>query len=90
MRVDMCSTCNYAIHMSTMIQIRHVPDPLHRKLKARAALEGKSLSDYLLREIRRIAERPTTEEIMARLARLPRVSPRVPPAQVIREERDGR
>ena len=86
----MCGTCNYAIHMSTMIQIRHVPDPLHRKLKARAALEGKSLSDYLLREIRRIAERPTTEEIMERLARLPRVSPRVPPAQVIREERDGR
>jgi plasmid stability protein len=78
------------MHMSTMIQIRHVPDPLHRKLKARAALEGKSLSDYLLREIRRIAERPTTEEIMERLARLPRVSPRVPPAQVIREERDGR
>jgi len=90
MRVDMCRTCNYVIHMSTMIQIRHVPDPLHRKLKARAALEGKSLSDYLLREIRRIAERPTTEEIMERLARLPRVSPRVPPAQVIREERDGR
>ena len=90
MRIDMCGTCNYAMHMSTMIQIRHVPDPLHRKLKARAALEGKSLSDYLLREIRRIAERPTTEEIMERLARLPRVSPRVPPAQVIREERDGR
>jgi len=86
----MCGTCNYAMHMSTMIQIRHVPDPLHRKLKARAALEGKSLSDYLLREIRRVAERPTTEEIMERLARLPRVSPRVPPAQVIREERDGR
>ena len=86
----MCGTCNSAMHMSTMIQIRHVPDPLHRKLKARAALEGKSLSDYLLREIRRVAERPTTEEIMERLARLPRVSPRVPPAQVIREERDGR
>ena len=51
---------------------------------------GMSLSDYLLYEIRRIAERPTTEEIMERLARLPRVSPRVPPAQVIREERDGR
>ncbi len=90
MRVDMCSTCNYAIHMSTMIQIRHVPDPLHRKLKARAALEGKSLSDYLLREIRRVAERPTMEEIMERLARLSPVNPRVPPAQVIRDERDGR
>jgi len=88
--LDVCRTCNYVMHMSTMIQIRRVPDPLHRKLKARAALQGKSLSDYLLHEIRRIAERPTTEEIMARLARLPRVSPRVPPAQVIREERDGR
>ncbi len=86
----MCSTCNYAVRMSTMIQIRHVPDPLHRKLKARAALEGKSLSDYLLREIRRIAERPTMEEIMQRLARLSTVNPRVPPAQIIREERESR
>ena len=86
----MCSTCNYAIHMPTMIQIRHVPDPLHRKLKARAAQEGKSLSDYLLRQIQRIAERPTMEEIMRRLARLPPVNPRVPPARIIREERDSR
>jgi len=90
MRIDMCPTCNYANHMSTMIQIRHVPDPLHRKLKARAALEGKSLSDYLLREIKRVAERPTTEEIMERLARLSPVYPHVPPAQIIREERDSR
>jgi len=86
----MCGTCNYAMHMSTMIQIRHVPDPLHRKLKARAALAGKSLSDYLLREIKRVAERPTMEEIRERLARLSSVNPRVPPAQIIREERDGR
>ena len=76
--------------MLTMIQIRHVPDALHRKLKARAALEGKSLSDYLLREIRRIAERPTMEEIMERLSRLSPVNPRIPPAQIIRQERDGR
>jgi len=76
--------------MSAMIQIRHVPDPLHRKLKARAALEGKSLSDYLLREIRRVAERPTMDEIIERLARLSPVNPRVPPAQIIRDERDGR
>jgi len=88
--VDMCFTCNYAIYMPTMIQIRHVPDPLHRKLKARAALEGKSLSDYLLREIKRVAERPTTEEIMERLARLSPVNPRMPPAQIIRQVRDSR
>jgi plasmid stability protein len=78
------------MHMPTTIQIRHVPDPLHRKLKARAAQEGKSLSDYLLGEIQRIAERPTMEEIMKRLARLPHVNPRVHPAQIIREERDSR
>lgn len=88
--IDMCSTCSYVMHMPTMIQIRHVPDPLHRKLKARAAQEGKSLSDYLLREIRRIAERPTLEELKERLARLSPVNPRVPPAQIIREERDSR
>ena len=86
----MCLTCSYVMHMPIMIQIRHVPDPLHRKLKARAAQEGKSLSDYLLREIQRIAERPTMEEIMKRLACLPPVNPRVPPAQIIREERDSR
>jgi antitoxin FitA len=42
----------------TMIQIRNVPERLHRKLKSRAALEGKSLSDYLLAELRHVAERP--------------------------------
>jgi plasmid stability protein len=45
--------------MSTMIQIRHVPDELHRKLKARAALAGTSLSNCLLQELRHAPERPT-------------------------------
>jgi plasmid stability protein len=76
--------------MPKMIQIRHVPDSLHRALKARAAQEGKSLSDYLLREIQRVAERPALEELKERLALLSPVHPRVPPAQIIREERDGR
>ena len=78
------------MHMPSMIQIRHVPDSLHRALKARAAQEGKSLSDYLLREIQRVAERPALEELKERLALLSPVHPRVPPAQIIREERDGR
>lgn len=73
-----------------MIQIRHVPDPLHRKLKARAAREGKSLSDYLLGEIQKIAERPSLEEMMKRLARRSPVNPHLSPAQIIREERDNR
>ena len=77
------------MHMPSMIQIRHVPEPLHRKLKARAAQEGKSLSDYLLREIERIAERPTLEELKERLALLSPVNPRRPP-KIIREERSSR
>ena len=48
--------------MTKMIQLRNVPDALHRSLKARAALAGMSLSDYLLAEIREIAERPTLAE----------------------------
>ncbi len=50
-----------------MIQIRNVPDFLHRKLKARAALEGMTLSDYLMAEMRRSAERPSINELLERL-----------------------
>lgn len=76
--------------MSTMIQIRNVPNELHRRLKARAALAGMSLSDYLLNEIRRVAERPTLEDLRARLGSRPAVTPSVPPAKAVRAERDGR
>ena len=76
--------------MSKMIQLRNVPDALHRKLKARAALEGKSLSDFLVQEARKIAERPTDEEIRARLAALPPVELRTSPTKIIRQERDRR
>ncbi len=53
--------------MSKMIQLRNVPDVLHRSLKARAAMAGMSLSDYLLMEIKEIAERPTLAELRDRL-----------------------
>jgi len=76
--------------MSTMIQIRNVPDALHRKLKSRAALAGMSLSDYLLREIRQVAERPTMEEMRARLERLPEITLSISPADAVRAERDSR
>jgi plasmid stability protein len=76
--------------MPKMIQLRHVPDELHRKLKARAALEGLSLSDYLLREARQAAERPTPAELRQRLARRTPVAPRVAPAAAVRAERDRR
>ena len=88
--IDMCPTCFYVHHMSAMIQIRNVPDPLHRQLKSRAALAGMSLSDYLLSELREIAARPTLSELQARLQeRLP-VTPSLRPAEAVRAERDAR
>ena len=53
--------------MSKMIQVRNVPDALHRSLKARAAMARMSLSDYLLAEIKEIANRPTLIEFRERL-----------------------
>jgi antitoxin FitA len=73
-----------------MIQIRNVPDALHRKLKSRAALAGMSLSDYLLQQIRQVAERPTIEEMRARLARRSAVALSVDTADAVRAERDSR
>jgi len=73
-----------------MIQLRHVPDALHRQLKSRAALAGLSLSDFLIREVRKIAEQPSAEELLARLSQRERYSGKSSPTQVLREERDAR
>jgi antitoxin FitA len=76
--------------MSATIQIRNVPDALHRRLKSRAALAGMSLSDYLLQQIREVTERPTIEELRARLARRSTVTLSVDTADAVRAERDSR
>ncbi len=76
--------------MSRMIQLRNVPESLHRTLKSRAALAGMSLSDYLLAEIRRVAELPTITELRERLERRARVNSPVSAANAVREERDYR
>jgi plasmid stability protein len=76
--------------MSRMIQIRNVPDNIHRTLKSRAALAGMSLSDYLLKEIRLVAERPTMEEIRKRLEQLEPIVLPESAAEVIRAERNAR
>ena len=76
--------------MSVMVQIRNMPDELHRTLKARAAMEGKTLSDYLLAELKRNAERPTLADIRARLSQLEPIDPSISPADILREERDRR
>jgi plasmid stability protein len=76
--------------MPVMIQLRNVPDDLHRKLKARAAEEGLSLSDYILRDAKRLAEQPTREELMRRLSKLRPLRLTQTPEQTIRAARDGR
>jgi antitoxin FitA len=76
--------------MSKMIQLRNVPDALHRKLKARAATEGVSLSDLLIREARKFAERPSLDEMRKRLEDRPIRTFRRSPTEYLREERDRR
>lgn len=75
--------------MTTTIQIRHVPEELHRVLKIRAVQKGMSLSEYLLAEIEQMATKPTLEELMDRLAREEPVELVEPPAAIIRRHRDA-
>ena len=88
MSIDMLCTCLHALHMGTMVQIRNVPDSLHRRLKSRAALAGMSLSDYLLNELRQVAERPTLDELQARLRDRAETTLSVTPADAVRTERE--
>lgn len=72
-----------------MIQIRNVPEATHRKLKARAAMEGMSLSEYLLKEVERVAYLPSVREFSEHLKRRDPVNPPVSAADIIREMRDA-
>jgi antitoxin FitA len=76
--------------MSKMIQLRNVPDSLHRILKARAAMAGMSLSDYLVTEIKELAERPTLAEFRERLHKRTPVSLELDTVRLLREEREAR
>ena len=87
--IDMFIACKHALNMK-MIQIRNVPDELHRRLKARAALEGTSLSDYLRAQIQAVAERPTIAELRQRLKARSPVRTRESAADAVRAERDAR
>ena len=75
---------------ATMVQIRNVPPEVHRRLKARAAIEGLSMSDYVLREIRKALDQPTRQEVLERLRARPARQLRRSAAEVIRAERDSR
>ena len=83
-------TCLYAGNMSKMIQVRDVPEGVHSTLKARAAREGMSLSDFIKRELERTAERPTMQEWLERTRSAKPVHSKRSAAQVVRELRDAR
>jgi antitoxin FitA len=74
----------------TTLQIRNVPDEISRRLKTRAANKGQSLSEYLLAELTRIAERPTIEELTERIRLREPVETGTAAADIIRAERDAR
>jgi plasmid stability protein len=76
--------------MSKAIQVRNVPDEIHRMLEVRSARLGLSLSDYLLLEIKRIAKGPTRDELLERIARRAPVSARPCAADAVRAERERR
>lgn len=76
--------------MSTMIQVRNIPDSLQRRLKARAATEGVSMSAYVRRLIERAVERPSRQEVLDRLRALPAVKTDISAAEILREAREAR
>lgn len=90
---NMHTTCSYASCMSHL-QIRNVPEVDHRRLKARAAMEGRSVSEHALSVLRRSLERPTVEEFLERLERQSQTTGNggveVDAAALVREMRDTR
>lgn len=86
----MCRACLHVARMGKMVQIRNMPEKMHRILKSRAAQEGMSLSAYLLRELKKTAGRPTEAELRERLSRRQRFDVDAPALiQEARDERDG-
>ncbi len=80
----------YAHLMSKTIQIRHVPDALHRRLKSRAMKARMFLSEYLLSEIKEIAGKLTLAELQERLHQREPVTAELDTARLLREEREAR
>ena len=86
----MCVTCDNVEHMSRMIQIRNVPDDVHREIKARAARAGMTLSDYLKREVERLVSRPSVDDVLARVGARTRPDLDESIVDAVREERSAR
>jgi antitoxin FitA len=87
---DVSGAHSYQFLVTKTIQLRHVPDALHRRLKSRAARAGMSLSDYLLQQVGSVADQPTIEEMRARLARRSAIAPSIDTADAARAQRRSR
>lgn len=74
--------------MGVLVQIRDLPEPVHRTLKARAAASGTSLSEYLRVVLAREAQRPTPTELAQRIAARGTAHLATPAEQLVRELRD--
>jgi hypothetical protein len=76
--------------MSKLIQVKNVPEDVHRTLKARAALAGMTLSDYVLKALSDLATRPTLDEVLERLEARGRLGEPFDSAAAVRDEREAR
>jgi hypothetical protein len=76
--------------MSKMIQVRNVPDRLHRELTRRARARGETLTEYVERVLEREVARPVPQELFDRIARRSRVDLGEPAAELIKRERAAR
>ena len=88
--VDMRATCEDAKYALVIVEVRNVPEKLHRELKARAALAGLSPSGYLLDRVRRLIERPTPDETRRRISQRSSEPVSEALAKAVRAERDSR
>jgi len=77
-------SCFHTVRMKTMLQIRNVPSSTHRRLKARAALEGVSMSHFVLREIERALQRPSRNKVLDAIRTQSEMTLDPPPAEIIR------
>ena len=87
--MNMRATCGTVANMSKMIQVRNVPDEVHATIKARAALAGHTLSDYILAQLTADAARPTDRELAQRVRERGTVWLRESFEDAVRAERDA-
>ncbi|MGH3455104.1 MAG: FitA-like ribbon-helix-helix domain-containing protein [Nocardioidaceae bacterium] len=76
--------------MTKMLQVRNVPDDVHSRLKERAKAAGMSMSEYVLRELKELADKPSLDEIWRRAEARDSSVSLADAAQLIRDERDAR